>query len=91
MAMAKAAPEATAVRFQPRTRVPCTVASPNSPVAVASGAPSARDSSRDDGTRRAPVRALTRSWSPVRRKKCWMTGPPAVATTLTTPAPRMVP
>ncbi|MFD8796320.1 hypothetical protein [Streptomyces vinaceus] len=29
--MAKAAPEATAVRFQPRTRVPCTVASPNSP------------------------------------------------------------
>ncbi|MER5411436.1 hypothetical protein [Streptomyces virginiae] len=34
MATAKATPEATAVRFHPRTRVPCTVASPNSPVAT---------------------------------------------------------
>lgn len=51
MATAKAAPEATAVRFQPRTRVPCTVAAPNSPVAVrAVAVPAAADSSRGGGT-----------------------------------------
>lgn len=87
MARAKAAPEATAVRFQPRTRVPCTVASPNSPRGGGAGASPGAGA----GFRRAPGRAPSRSRSPVRRKACWMTGPPAVATTLTTPAPRMVP
>ena len=33
----------------------------------------------------------SRICSPVRRKKCWKTEPPQVATTLITPAPRMVP
>lgn len=88
MARTNAAPEATAVRFQPRTRVPYTVASPNS--SVMSPGPGAGPAA-EDCTRAAPARALPRSWSPVRRKTCWMTGPPAVATTLTTPAPRMVP
>ncbi len=33
----------------------------------------------------------SRICSPVRRKKCWKTEPPQVATTLITPAPAMVP
>ncbi|MEU9178886.1 hypothetical protein AB0C90_18905 [Streptomyces sp. NPDC048550] len=51
-AIAKAVPEATAVRFQPRTRVPCTVASPNSSeggTARSSRVPSAAFSSRGSG------------------------------------------
>jgi hypothetical protein len=35
--------------------------------------------------------AFSRNCSPVCRKKCWKTGPPQVAMTLTTPAPRIVP
>ncbi|MEC4571266.1 hypothetical protein [Streptomyces virginiae] len=48
MAMAKAAPEATAVRFQPRIRVPCTVGSPNSSRGAA-GRASAGPAAPEDG------------------------------------------
>ncbi|MER7841768.1 hypothetical protein ABTY98_39260 [Streptomyces sp. NPDC096040] len=37
------------------------------------------------------VTVASRSCSPVRLKKCWNNEPPQVATTLTTPAPTIVP
>ncbi|GGX80987.1 hypothetical protein GCM10010510_27410 [Streptomyces anandii JCM 4720] len=50
----------------------------------------ARRAGKVAGTGPAAV-AAPLNCSPVRRKKCWKTGPPHAATALTTPAPRIVP
>ncbi|MFD0652893.1 hypothetical protein ACFQ2Y_34555 [Streptomyces malaysiensis subsp. malaysiensis] len=93
MAATKTASAARTGRRRTRRRVPCVVGSPYSPgaAAVRGGV----TGSAGPANRRRPVgRVWSRTsliCSPVRRKKCWKTVPPAVATTLTTPAPRIVP
>jgi hypothetical protein len=71
---------ATSGLFQLLTRARYTVPSPNSP-----GAPG---NCRGFGL---GCTVTSRNCSPVRLKKCWNSVPPQVATTLTSPAPRIVP
>ncbi|MGW2825873.1 hypothetical protein ACWC24_33425 [Streptomyces sp. NPDC001443] len=75
---------ATTGRRHPLTLARQTVPRVNSPTGGAAGTPGTATAALD-GT------AASRSCSPVRRKKCWNSVPPQVATTLTTPAPRIVP
>jgi hypothetical protein len=77
----KTAAAASTGRFQLPARALDTVPSVNSP--DLDGACPA------DGL--AATAVVSRICSPVRLKKCWKSVPPQVATTLTTPAPRLVP
>ncbi|MGW5538482.1 hypothetical protein ACWER6_30425 [Streptomyces sp. NPDC004009] len=79
MVTAKTTAAATTGRRQVRVRARYTIPSPNP-----SGAGATSRRGRTGGF-------VSLSCSPVRRKKCWKSVPPQVATTLTTPAPRIVP
>jgi len=80
MATPKTTAAATTGRLHPLTRARWTVASVNSPMGTAFCS-----------SRGLACTATSRICSPVRLKTCWKTEPPQVATTLITPAPRIVP
>ncbi|MFD9004667.1 hypothetical protein ACFV0T_27530 [Streptomyces sp. NPDC059582] len=84
---------ATTGRRQLLTRARWTVPSVN-PSAGEDAWPSGGVSVVRDATVAPAARdgtVTSRNCSPVRLKKCWKSVPPQVATTLTTPAPRIVP
>ncbi|WP_190177976.1 hypothetical protein [Streptomyces naganishii] len=88
MVTPKTSAAASTERRHPLTRARWTVPGVNSPGDKAEAGARGADAVAGTGP---PMVAAPRNCSPVRRKRCWRTGPPHAATALTTPAPRIVP